>query len=113
MDDLEWRVREFVYERVPELPIDADLDTDVVMAARIDGDDLWEFVEEFATCFGVRMDGFRWYHHGGPEGCNPLWLVLRPWWAREPYIPIRLSDLIESARRGAWSVQYPPNRDGR
>lgn len=79
MDDLEQRVRAFVHEQVPWLPLDMAPGTDVVDDAGIYGDDVWELVEEFAERFGVRMDGFRWYHHSGEEGCNPLWLLFRPW----------------------------------
>lgn len=108
MDELEQRVRAFVHEQVPWLLPDMAPGTDVVDDAHIYGDDVWKLVDEFAERFGVRMDRFRWYHHSGPEGCNPFWLVFKPWWARKPHVPIRLSDLIESARRGEWSVQYPP-----
>jgi len=109
VDELEQRVRAFVHEQVPWLPLDMAPGTDVVDDARIYGDDVWELVEEFAKRFAVRMDGFRWYHHSGPEGCNPLWLVFRPWWASKTHVSIRLSDLLTSARSGEWCVQYPPS----
>ena len=109
MDDLEQRVRAFVHEQVPWLPLDMAPDTDVVDDARIYGDDVWELVHKFAKQFGVRMDGFRWYHHSGPEGCNPLDLLFKPWWARKTHVPIRLSDLVASVRTGEWCVQYPPS----
>jgi hypothetical protein len=70
---------------------------------------VWDLVEKFSKRFSVKMDGFRWYHHSGEEGCNPLWLLFRPLWMRKTRIPIRLTDLVESARRGEWCVQYPPN----
>jgi hypothetical protein len=73
------------------------------------GDDVWLFVLNFSERFKVNVDGFRWYHHTGPDGCNPLWLFYRPWWARKTYVPIRLADLLESARRGRWSIEYPEN----
>lgn len=53
------------------------------------------------------MRTFRWYHHSGPEGCNPFWILFPPWWAKKVHVPIRLSDLVESARRGARAVRYP------
>jgi hypothetical protein len=108
VDDLEQRVRAFVHEQVLWLPLDMPAGIDVVNDARIYGDDVWELADEFAKRFGVRMDGFRWYHHSGPEACNPLWLLFKPWWARKTHVPIRLADLVESARRGEWVVQYPP-----
>lgn len=109
MGELEQRVRDFVHEQIPWLPEDMAPGADVVQDARIYGDDAWEFVDVFAERFGVRMDGFRWYHHSGPEGCNPFWLVFKPWWARKPHIPIRLVDLVESARSGQWTVRYSPD----
>lgn len=109
VDDLEQRVRAFVHEQVPWLPLDMAPDTDIVRNAGIYGDDVWELVDEFAKRFGVRMIGFRWYHHSGEEGCNPLWLVVKPWWARKIHVPIRLSDLVSSARTGEWYVLYPPS----
>jgi hypothetical protein len=81
----------------------------VVNDSGIYGDDVWELVDEFAKRFSVRMDGFRWYHHSGEEGCNPLWLLVKPWWARKTHVSIRLSDLVASARTGEWCVQYPPS----
>jgi hypothetical protein len=80
---------------------------DIVKDARIYGDDVWELVEDFGKQFHVEMRDFRWYHHSGPEGCNPLWLFYRPWWARKTHVPIRLADLIESARSGVWCIRYP------
>ena len=109
MDDLEQRVRAFVHEQVPWLPLNMAPGTDVVDDAGIYGDDVWQLVDDFATRFAVRMDGFRWYHHSGEEGCNPLWLLVKPWWARKTHVPIRLSDLVASARGGEWCVPYPPS----
>ncbi len=108
IDDLEQQVRAFVHEQT-YLPLDMALDTDVVDDAGIYGDDVWVLVDEFAKWFGVRMEGFRWYHHSGPEGCDPVNLLLKPWWRRKTHVPIRLSDLISSARTGEWCIQYPPN----
>jgi len=106
-DDLEQRVREFVHQQVPCLPLDMAPGTDVVDDAKMYGDDVWELVEEFGKRFGVPLQRFRWYHHSGPEGCNPLWLFYRPWWARKTHVPIRLCDLVESARHRTWCVKYP------
>ncbi|WP_337177273.1 DUF1493 family protein [Paludisphaera sp.] len=111
MDDLEQRVRAFVHEQISWLPMDMASDTDVVDDARIYGDDVWELVDDFAEKFEVRVDGFRWYHHTGPEGCNPLWLFIKPWWARKAHVPIRLMDLVESAHRGEWTVRYPTDEE--
>lgn len=106
-DELELRVRAFVAEQLPWLPPDFAEETDVIEVGQIYGDDVWDLVEEFGKRFEVDMTGFRWEHHSGPEGCNPLWLISRPWWSRVTYVPIRLVDLIESARRGKWFIRYP------
>src|SRR3954462_15694735 len=105
--DLEDRIRALVAEHTGVGPEKIRPETDVVDDLRIYGDDVWELVEAFSREFSVEMAGFRWYHHSGPEGCNPLWLFSPPWWARQAHVPIRLSDLVESARRGTWAVQYP------
>ncbi len=110
VDDLEDRIRALVAERTGVSPETIQLDTDVVDDLRIYGDDVWELVETFAEEFSVEMGGFRWCHHSGPEGCNPLWLLFPPWWARKKHVPIRLGDLVESARRGVWAVQYPEDQ---
>ena len=107
MDDLERQVRALVHEQLPWLPCDLATDADLVKSAGIYGDDAWEFLETFATRFHVRMDGFLWYHHSDPEGCNPFWLIFRPWWLAKTYVPIRLRDLIDAACTGTWCVKYP------
>ncbi len=108
-DDTEQRVREFVHQKVPWLPVNMPADTDVVNDGKIYGDDVWALVDEFSKRFNVEMRDLRWYHHTGPEGCNPLWLFYRPLWNRKTHVPIRLSDLIESSRRGVWGIKYPEN----
>jgi len=106
-DDLEESVRNFVAKHVGISPERLESETDVVDDLRIYGDDVWELVDDFAKAYKVSLDGFRWYHHTGPEGCNPLWLLSRPWWAKRIHVPIRLADMVESARRGVWSIEYP------
>jgi hypothetical protein len=108
VDDLEHRVRAFLHEHAG-LPLDISLGADVVSDHGVYGDDLSSLMDTFAERFAVRIDGFRWYHHTGPEGCNPLWLLVKPWWARMTRVPIRVGDLVESARRGVWCVTYPPD----
>jgi Protein of unknown function (DUF1493) len=105
--DFATRVKDFVRIRIPWLAIDLNGDTDVVAQGKIGGDDLWDFIEEFAEEFQVDMTGFRWYHHSGPEGCNPIWLLFPPWWVGKTQIPIRVGDLIRSAQARVWSIEYP------
>lgn len=82
-------------------------DTRIVEDLHLDGDDVVEIVEAVAKTFSVDMANYRWYHHHGPEGCNPLWIIFPPWWTRKKHIPIRIADLIEAARTGAWPIAYP------
>lgn len=83
-----------------------DDDTRIGEDLHLDGDDVVELVEKVATTFRVDMTNYRWYHHHGPEGCNPLWLIVRPWWIRKTHIPLRVADLIEAARTGVWPIVY-------
>lgn len=108
MDDLETRIRDFIHQEIPGLR-EIRADVDLVNDSYISGDDVWELVDRFAHQFNVRMEGFRWYHHSGPEGCNPLWLLFAPWWARKTHVPIRIADLVASARSGEWCLPYPPS----
>lgn len=110
-DDLELEVRKSVAEMVG-LPLRKIITTtDVVEDTRIYGDDVFELVDGFAKRFHVDIASFRWYHHTGPECVGLLTqirsLFSKPWWARKTYIPIRVSDLVESATRGARIIQYP------
>ena len=82
----------------------------------LDGDD-FDFVPiQLAQRYGVDMSGYRWYHHCGQEGCNPLWFVLPPWWMKATKIPVRVADLVAAVESGQWSIEYPgdpvsPSRD--
>jgi hypothetical protein len=105
--ELPERIRSFVAREVGVPAARIGPATDVVDDLRIYGDDVWELVERFGAEFHVDVSAFRWYHHTGPEGCNPLWLLFKPWWARKTRVPIRLSDLVESAKAQRWTIAYP------
>lgn len=75
----------------------------------MDGDDAVEFLQAYKREFGVDLTAFRFYHHFGPEGCNPFWLVVRPWWARVAHLPLTVGDLEDAARAGSWRYEYPPD----
>jgi hypothetical protein len=109
-DDLADRVLEFVHR---ELDIDRDKIRQMDLVGddgeAMFGDEVSEFMTKFSREFGVNVREFRWYHHTAVEGFNPLWLFVKPWWAKKTYIPIYYSDLVESARRGEWTVEYPEN----
>ena len=71
------------------------------------GDDVGDLVDAIAKQFNIDLSDYRWYHHSEPEGCNPFWLIVRPWWAKARHIPLTVDDLVRSAREGKWSVEYP------
>ncbi len=73
----------------------------------LDGEDYLLLIERFAEKFSVDVQAYRWFHHHGPEGFNPLWLLIPPWWDQTLYIPITVGDLVESSFSGKWSVRYP------
>lgn len=74
------------------------------------GDDIHDLVDELAKRFGVDISSYRWYHHTGPEGFNPLSVIFRPWWHDASRIPIRVTDLVRSAQNGAWDFDYPDEK---
>lgn len=77
--------------------------------AGMDGDDAVEFLEAYEREFRVDLTSFRFYHHFGPEGCNPFWLFVRPWWARVAHLPLTVGDFEDAARAGRWQYEYPPD----
>jgi hypothetical protein len=110
MDDtnLEHRIRDFVSDKadLQDLTLEIDLLTGKY---GLYGDDVWDLMQKFSDEFQVELKDFRWYHHSGPEGCNPLWIFFKPWWTKKTHVPTTLNDLIQSARSGKWTVQYPDN----
>jgi hypothetical protein len=112
-DDLELNVRKFVAEAVGIGLPNIVATTDVVEDTKIYGQDVTDLVDMFGKQFHVDVSSFRWYHHTGPECINnfyQLWCVFalrKMWWKRKTYIPIHVCNLVESARRGAWIIQYP------
>ena len=107
MDQLEASLRSFVKEQLALSHCDFVHDFDILRYARIGGADAADFIEAFAKQFRVRIDHYRWYHHGGPEQINPAWIFFKPWWEKKIHVPIRLQDLISTAETGEWAVQYP------
>jgi acyl carrier protein len=78
--------------------------------AGMDGDDATEFFEAYARELGVDLAAYRWYRHFGPEACNPLWLLRRPWWLAIDKLPITAADLVDAAEVGRWLMRYPYDR---
>jgi len=73
----------------------------------MDGDDADEFLKAFAKEFAVDFAGFRFYHHFGSEGFDPLWLFWPPWWMKVVHIPLSVGDLVAAAMAGRWLIVYP------
>ena len=71
----------------------------------VDGDDGAEFMQAFATRFGVDLAAFQFDQHFGPEvSCSPLnllWYLLSPR-SRPKFVPITVADLAEAVREGRW-----------
>ena len=66
-----------------------------------------ELVAALGDELGVDVGAYCWYRHHCGEGCDPFWLVLPAWWHEVPKIPIRVTDLVQSARLGVWSIGCP------
>ena len=92
-----------------------ELSTRLAEDLGLDGDD-FDFVDEIAERFAIDMSEYRWYEHHGLEGCNPLWLLMPPWWAQRGKVPVRVADLVSAVEEGRWMIEYldeplQPRRD--
>jgi acyl carrier protein len=105
--DLRETVMRIIAEQTAVAPERIHDETRIVEDLHLDGDDVVELMERVAATFAIDMSGYRWYHHHGPEGCNPFWLIFRPWWMRKTHIPIRVAVLVEAARTRTWPITYP------
>jgi hypothetical protein len=74
------------------------------------GPDLEDFLRDYALEFGVDMTNYRWEHHSGVEGINPLWILWPPWWDRAERIPIDMKSLLDGIQHHRWMLQYPEPR---
>ena len=71
----------------------------------MDGDDGWEFMEDFAKHFQVDMSDFEFSLHFGEEaGGDPItllyFLIFKS--KRPKFIPITVRDLANSAKQKRW-----------
>lgn len=82
-------------------------DVDLFDDLGVEGDDAFEFMDDFAARFGVDMDGYRWYFHHGEEGHNFGALFFRPPYRRVRRIPITPDILLEAIRTKRWPLAYP------
>jgi len=86
-------------------------DDDVFQRLGIDGEDGWEFMDEFSERFQVDISAYRWYFHHGSEGFDLLALfVKRPEHWVEP-IAITPRDLIKAIEDRRWPITYPPHEE--
>ncbi|WP_082858777.1 DUF1493 family protein [Planctomyces sp. SH-PL62] len=102
-DDLEEVVRAFVGEQMPWINSAVKINCDLISESKIYGDDVCEFIVDFSRRFNVDISEFRWERHTSPEGCTLLWMIFTSW-RPQKHVPIRLLDLIDSARAGKWRV---------
>lgn len=78
----------------------------------VDGDDAEELLLRLKQEFGVDLEGVQFERHFGPEGFNPLALLMPSWWRwQRERIPIRIQDLVDAARTGKWPIRYPMGQD--
>lgn len=116
---IEEEVAEFVATQTKRSVEAITLRTTLFGDLGVDGDDSEELVDAFMKRFDVDMGAYRPDRHFGPEGLPPwaplYWLVLA-WRAfvekestpesRARLVPIRVQDLIDSARARKWSIAY-------
>jgi acyl carrier protein len=106
-EDLKDQIIKFVAEESAGQPEKIELNMRLAEDLGMDGDDAIEFFEKFQVRFGVDLSNMKWDRHFGPEGFNP-WVVLLPsfWRSLRQQCPVRVSDLVNAARSGAWQYNY-------
>lgn len=109
MNDPQRELAEFI-ERVRDQKADFPDDADLFDRLGIDGDDAFEFMEQFSKNFAVDLSGYRWYFHNGEEGWGLGGLIFRPPYRRVTPIPITKAILLEAMRTKAWPLRYPEHR---
>lgn len=110
MDDVGSAVRAFVlrvWGEAPHLPRDLTNQSDIFARLGIDGDDAFEFIDEFAREFDVDVSDYRWYFHHGEEGLGLGGIFFSPPYRRVKPIPITFDDLIRAVETRKWPIEYP------
>ena len=74
------------------------------------GDDLDEFLAEYAKRFSVDMTNYLWYFHNREEGWNLGAAFVIPPNERVHHIPISIGMLRDFANTGRWMVDYPEHQ---
>ena len=89
---------------------------DIANDLGVDGDDFYEFINEFSKKYNVDISSCLWYFHCSEEGS---WNSIGGIFFKSPdklvqHIPITPLMLFEFAKQGKWNIQYPvhkfPNR---
>ena len=81
---------------------------DVWLSSGMSGDDWYEFIDEFAETYSIKMDNYKWYYHGDEEGLfNFGGLFYPPPQDQVTRIPISVADLVRIAINGVWDLNYP------
>lgn len=122
-------VRAFTLSELWELPTEVTEQTALAHDFGVAGLDGKEFMEKFATQFGVRLDDFDWVEYFGAEGLSPIFpigLAVYLWQRYVQRVPARdleglpeltLGHLVECANSGRWqspgSVPSTPTSGGR
>ncbi len=121
------RVIELVRRHVDCPPEKVTLGARLLEDLGVDGDDSGELLADFADTFRVDVSGYRWEHHFGTEGFDPVEALFRliprrwnrflgmsrPTWMRARHVPITVGDLAEAAEARRWLAQYPDDHYGR
>lgn len=101
------KVKLFVADRVAVRYDSLHADTDLVKNLGLVGDDLYEFVEDFADNFQVDVQEFDIRLYGGLDSFNILDFFRRCLWALEvPPLEIKqLVDAVETGRLGIKTIE--------
>ncbi len=108
---IEVEVVDFVKENLWEPKGGLTLESRLFHDLGVDGDDGVEFMVKFCSEFGVPPSQIEISKHFGPEaGPTPLsllrWIFDKNFRKGKDLIPIRLKDLIESAEKKTWNINY-------
>ena len=106
MNDVEQNLNEFIREFScdDKLP---PKKSDLFKSTKIDGDDAFEFIDEFANRFNVDMSNYNWYFHHGEEGHNIGGIFFKPPYERVTHIPITIEVLENAIAARRWPITYP------
>jgi hypothetical protein len=82
-------------------------ETDLFQDLGVDGDDAVDLLRRLREEFDANLDALQFDRHFGPDGFNPLALVIPSWrrWKRER-IPVTIADIVEAAQTKHWPIRY-------